>query len=74
MDSIRPEVRSFYLERGVKVVDESHDQDSTDLEKCLRHIEDRPTTNEAAQPTILAIGALPLPSSATYCALLMPDN
>lgn len=35
LDSIRGEVRSFYTGLGVPVVDLSHDQDSTDLMKCL---------------------------------------
>lgn len=33
------DVRSFYLARGVAVVDESHDQDTTDIVKCLRFLE-----------------------------------
>ena len=35
LDSIREDVRSFYSSLGVPVTDLSHDQDSTDLMKCL---------------------------------------
>ena len=35
LDSIRDDVRSFYSNIGVPVTDLSHDQDSTDLMKCL---------------------------------------
>ena len=35
LDSIRADVHSFYSGLGVPVVDMSHDQDSTDLMKCL---------------------------------------
>lgn len=35
------EVRSFYLDRGVRVMDLSHDQDTTDLGKCLMFLEEK---------------------------------
>ncbi|CAK9079312.1 unnamed protein product [Durusdinium trenchii] len=35
LDSARPEVLQSYRDRGVEVRDLSHDQDTTDLEKCL---------------------------------------
>lgn len=40
------------------MIDESHDQDSTDLQKCLKHILERPKTASDDTPTIIAIGAL----------------
>nr|GMD60950.1 thiamine pyrophosphokinase 1 isoform X2 [Ipomoea batatas] len=57
MDSIRSEVRDFYTGLGSKVVDESHDQDTTDLHKCVAYIHDlshMKTTNLC----ILVVGAL----------------
>lgn len=39
LDSVRPEVKELYASRGSRVTDLSHDQDSTDLDKCLAHVE-----------------------------------
>jgi len=39
LDSIRPDVLKFYTSHGVPIADLSHDQMSTDLQKCLRYIE-----------------------------------
>ena len=64
LDSIKPEVSSFYSERGAKVVDESYDQDSTDLQKCLNHISDLTKTSGADEPTIIAAGARGAPACA----------
>lgn len=47
---------SFYSERGAAVIDLSHDQDSTDLQKCIVHITERPKPDGAAEPMILAAG------------------
>ena len=57
LDSLRPEVADFYAERGTLVIDESRDQDSTDLQKCISHIRERPRPAGAAEPLILAAGA-----------------
>ncbi|KAK8454400.1 hypothetical protein SEVIR_5G447100v4 [Setaria viridis] len=38
MDSIRPEVKEYYSNSGTNIVDESHDQDTTDLHKCVSFI------------------------------------
>ncbi|CAM8980745.1 unnamed protein product [Rhodiola kirilowii] len=38
MDSIRKEVLEYYLTKGTQVIDESHDQDTTDLHKCINYI------------------------------------
>lgn len=35
LDSIRDDVRQYYESCGVRVIDLSHDQDSTDLMKCI---------------------------------------
>jgi thiamine pyrophosphokinase len=39
LDSVRPDVLQFYTSHGVPVVNLSHDQMSTDLQKCLTYIE-----------------------------------
>ncbi|XP_042470956.1 thiamine pyrophosphokinase 1-like isoform X2 [Zingiber officinale] len=38
MDSIRKEVKEFYVNLGVKVEDVSHDQATTDLHKCVNYV------------------------------------
>ncbi|KAF2591533.1 hypothetical protein F2Q70_00037916 [Brassica cretica] len=58
MDSIRPDVLHFYLSLGTKVIDESHDQDTTDLDKCILFIRDSPLNQESSKLQILATGAL----------------
>ncbi|KAF2618808.1 hypothetical protein F2Q68_00038184 [Brassica cretica] len=49
MDSIRPDVLHFYLSLGTKVIDESHDQDTTDLDKCILFIRDSPLNQESSK-------------------------
>ncbi|XWS76555.1 hypothetical protein CRYUN_Cryun01aG0186500 [Craigia yunnanensis] len=39
-DSIRTEVLDFYTSLGTKIIDKSHDQDTTDLHKCVTYIRD----------------------------------
>ncbi|CAN6468917.1 unnamed protein product [Victoria cruziana] len=58
MDSIRPEVRKFYNDLGTEIVDESHDQDTTDLHKCVSYV--RNCTPDSVKPSlsILVAGAL----------------
>ncbi|XP_052180321.1 thiamine pyrophosphokinase 1 isoform X1 [Diospyros lotus] len=58
MDSIRPEVLHFYTNMGTKVVDESHDQDTTDLHKCVAFICDDTQDQDKSNLCILAAGAL----------------
>ncbi|OIT33851.1 thiamine pyrophosphokinase 2, partial [Nicotiana attenuata] len=38
MDSIRTDVFDFYRGPGTKIIDESNDQDTTDLHKCVAYI------------------------------------
>jgi thiamine pyrophosphokinase len=38
MDSIRPEVKQFYSSQGSKISDKSHNQETTDLHKCISRI------------------------------------
>ncbi|CAL0302426.1 unnamed protein product [Lupinus luteus] len=58
MDSIRKEVLDFYVEQGTKIIDESHDQDSTDLHKCVRHICNVMPNNDKSPLCVLVAGAL----------------
>jgi thiamine pyrophosphokinase len=39
LDSLRADVLEFYTAHGVPIVNLSHDQMTTDLQKCLRYIE-----------------------------------
>ena len=45
MDSLRPDVEEHYRSQNVKIV-KHPDQDSTDLQKCLKYIEDQTTQTE----------------------------
>ncbi|KAF7804844.1 thiamine pyrophosphokinase 1 isoform X1 [Senna tora] len=58
MDSIRTEVLDFYKNLGTKIVDESHDQDTTDLHKCVAHICDLTSNIDKSTLRILVTGAL----------------
>ncbi|KAI9400192.1 hypothetical protein POPTR_002G205800v4 [Populus trichocarpa] len=59
MDSIRTEVLDFYTNLvGTKVVDESHDQDTTDLHKCVAYIRDFAPNLDKSNLCILVAGAL----------------
>jgi thiamine pyrophosphokinase len=65
LDSVRPEVLAFYEGHGVRVVDLSDDQESTDLHKCVAYLHalnlGQPTQGAAAEGpavrTIVAVGA-----------------
>ncbi|XP_050235894.1 thiamine pyrophosphokinase 1 isoform X2 [Mercurialis annua] len=58
MDSVRREVLDFYTGLGTKVVDESHDQDTTDLHKCVAYICDSTPDLDKSSLRILVAGAL----------------
>ncbi|KAK7284657.1 hypothetical protein RJT34_19407 [Clitoria ternatea] len=58
MDSIRTEVLDFYSKLGTKVIDESHDQDTTDLHKCVAYIRDLTPSIDLSALCILVVGAL----------------
>ncbi|KAI8903589.1 thiamine pyrophosphokinase 1-like protein [Gorgonomyces haynaldii] len=53
LDSLTPENRDYYTSKGVSI-EKSHDQDSTDFQKCLNKIESLYGKSE----TVLALGAL----------------
>ncbi|KAL6839921.1 hypothetical protein ACP4OV_029731 [Aristida adscensionis] len=58
MDSIRPEVKEYYSNLGANIVDESHDQDTTDLHKCISYITKTLSSPENSNLCILVLGAL----------------
>ncbi|KAH1071130.1 hypothetical protein AAZX31_03G193400 [Glycine max] len=58
MDSIRTEVLDFYAKLGTKIIDESHDQDTTDLHKCVAYIRDLTPNVDGSELCILVAGAL----------------
>uniref|UniRef100_A0A6N2MDE8 Thiamine pyrophosphokinase n=1 Tax=Salix viminalis TaxID=40686 RepID=A0A6N2MDE8_SALVM len=58
MDSVRTEVLDFYTNLGTKVADESHDQDTTDLHKCVAYIRDFTPNLDKSNLCILVAGAL----------------
>lgn len=58
MDSIRTEVHDFYINLGTKVIDESQDQDTTDLHKCIAFIQDYTSNTDKPNLCILVAGAL----------------
>ncbi|KAJ6972963.1 thiamine pyrophosphokinase 1 isoform X2 [Populus alba x Populus x berolinensis] len=49
---------SFYSSEGTRVVDESHDQDTTDLHKCVAYIRDLTPNSDKSNLCILVAGAL----------------
>ncbi|KAJ1262587.1 hypothetical protein BS78_09G119800 [Paspalum vaginatum] len=59
MDSVRPEVKEYYSNLGTEIVDESHDQDTTDLHKCIAYIiAKRSPASDQSNLCILVLGAL----------------
>ncbi|CAL4900336.1 unnamed protein product [Urochloa decumbens] len=58
MDSVRPEVKGYYSNLGTKIVDESHDQDTTDLHKCIDFIAKNSSVANKSNLCILVLGAL----------------
>ncbi|MBA0845983.1 hypothetical protein Goarm_022726 [Gossypium armourianum] len=58
MDSIRREVLEFYASLGTEIVDKSHDQDTTDLHKCVTYIRDSASGLDKSNLCILVVGAL----------------
>ena len=56
LDSITDEVRHFYAQVNTEIKDLSHDQDTTDLQKCLAELENKFGTQELAENTIVVAG------------------
>lgn len=57
LDSIRPDVQDFFKQRGSQIVDLSHDQDTTDLQKCLSQLEQHFSAKDLADITVVAAGS-----------------
>lgn len=58
MDSIRTEVKEFYANLGARIVDESEDQDTTDLHKCVSFVLQDAIVGKSDDLCILVAGAL----------------
>ncbi|MCO5562683.1 hypothetical protein L7F22_016311 [Adiantum nelumboides] len=58
LDSIRPEVKEFYFCLGTKILDNSEDQDTTDLWKCVSYAVDSLLDLKKGQMKLLVLGAL----------------
>jgi len=63
LDSISEEARAYYNDRGVRVVDLSRDQDSTDLQKCLAFAaaeveKEASSSSSLSPPPVFVAGAL----------------
>lgn len=58
LDSIRDDVREFYSKLGTTIIDQSHDQDTTDLHKCVLFIRDHTPELDKIQLKVLVVGAL----------------
>ncbi|KAJ7475797.1 thiamine pyrophosphokinase Thi80 [Mycena latifolia] len=57
LDSIRNDVKDFYISHGVPVV-EDPDQDSTDLMKCVSAIQDQEALEQQGEYDIILLGGL----------------
>ncbi|KAF8719981.1 hypothetical protein HU200_024751 [Digitaria exilis] len=55
MDSVRPEVKEYYSNMGTRIVDDSHDQDTTDLHKCITFVV---KNSDNSNLCILVLGAV----------------
>lgn len=58
MDSIGREVKEYYSNLGTEIVDESHNQDTTDLHKCIAFITENSPVLAKSNLCILILGAL----------------
>ncbi|KAL8252931.1 hypothetical protein R6Q59_036624 [Mikania micrantha] len=58
MDSIRPDVLNYYRNLGTKIIDNSDDQDTTDLHKCITYLLDFVSDDKRSNLCILVAGAL----------------
>eukprot|EP00243_Klebsormidium_subtile_P003962 TRINITY_DN1767_c0_g1_i1.p1 TRINITY_DN1767_c0_g1~~TRINITY_DN1767_c0_g1_i1.p1 ORF type:complete len:358 (+),score=-18.54 TRINITY_DN1767_c0_g1_i1:183-1256(+) len=57
LDSLRPDVRNFYSQNNVPIIDLSHDQDTTDLHKCINYAQSaNPCLTQ--QSKLLVVGAV----------------
>ncbi|GAQ89409.1 thiamin pyrophosphokinase [Klebsormidium nitens] len=57
LDSLRPDVRDFYTQNSVPIIDLSHDQDTSDLHKCIKYAQGaNPSLTQ--QSKLLVVGAV----------------
>lgn len=57
LDSARAEVLNYYSSHGTEVVNMAEDQESTDLSKCLRYIQNHYDKQRLQELTIVVLGA-----------------
>ncbi|KAI5070223.1 hypothetical protein GOP47_0014566 [Adiantum capillus-veneris] len=58
LDSIRPEVKEFYFSLGTTILDNSEDQDTTDLWKCVAYAVDILHDIKRGHMKLLVLGAI----------------
>uniref|UniRef100_A0A7I4D3F0 thiamine diphosphokinase n=2 Tax=Physcomitrium patens TaxID=3218 RepID=A0A7I4D3F0_PHYPA len=58
LDSIRADVRDYYEKLGTIIIDQSHDQETTDLHKCIRFIKESTPQLDKTLLKVLVVGAL----------------
>lgn len=51
LDSVRADVRDFYMNLGTRIIGEAHDQDTTDFHKIIRYIEESTPELDKTQVT-----------------------
>lgn len=74
LDSLRPDVRAHYEQLGVPVVDLSADQDSTDLTKCVRWIEQHAMADAAPSGRCGSSGGVNATSTSTSSSTSSRDG
>ncbi|CAK9209311.1 unnamed protein product [Sphagnum troendelagicum] len=58
LDSIRPNVKECYSKMGTTIIDQTNDQETTDLHKCVIYIRDFTPDLDKTHLKILVVGAL----------------
>ena len=71
LDSIRPEIRHFYEGLGVHIIDNSDDQDTTDLQKCLAWVREQQAEELSKCQIVVAGGATALPMEHSLLCLML---
>ncbi|XP_021906794.1 thiamine pyrophosphokinase 1 [Carica papaya] len=74
MDSIRTEVLDFYVSLGTKVIDASHDQDTTDLHKCIAFIRDFTPNLEKPNLILTMLLFIPAETEMKFGGLISTSN
>ena len=71
LDSLRPEIRHFYEGLGVHIIDNSADQDTTDLQKCLAWVREQQADKLSKCQVVVAGGAAALPMERCLLSLML---